>query len=217
MTSPTSLAAAGNRLILAVSFSGPGGSLALADGRDIDEIFWTERATASELATVRLMELLARGGRTLPDLTHVLVNNGPGSFTGIRVGLNLARALAYALPRPIAAIDALTILAHKHLRPGDRRLIALKAVRNHHYVAEYARDHDRLILVDGPRSLPREDARFDSTDVLIEGETAGFDPHPRASDLARAYLDQPELAIFSSDSVKPLYVRGSEAEEKSRK
>jgi tRNA threonylcarbamoyl adenosine modification protein YeaZ len=147
-----------------------------------------------------------------------LVNPGPGSFTGIRVGLNLARTLAFALDRPLASLDALTILAHKYLKPGERGVIALKAVRNHLYVGGFARHADRLEVTDPPRSLERVDPRLSGTEVRIEGETPDFDPHPRASDLLRASLDLPALTPFSDwDRAKPLYIRGSEAEEKLRK
>ncbi|NJL25094.1 MAG: tRNA (adenosine(37)-N6)-threonylcarbamoyltransferase complex dimerization subunit type 1 TsaB [Calothrix sp. SM1_5_4] len=92
--------------LLAVATSGPEGSLALArfdaGGNLVSsrEVRWRKKAMHSELATVKLQELLRDANTPLADLTHLAVNIGPGSFTGIRVGINLARTLAYGLALP---------------------------------------------------------------------------------------------------------------------
>ena len=219
MTSPTCSPAAKSRLILAVSFSGPGGSLALRTPDRTETVDWEKKATASELATVKLQELLDRTGASLTDLTHILVNVGPGSFTGIRVGLNLARTLAYALDLPIAAVDALSILARKSLAPGDSGVVALKAVQTHFYAAGFRREANALTVTFAPTSLERAELdQTSATKVWIEGETPTFDPRVSALDLLDFAADLPEsIQFFSWIEMKPLYVRGSEAEEKLKK
>src|SRR4051812_2307414 len=97
---------------LAVATSGVYGSLALAG----KQVMWDKKAMHSELATVKLQELLALANLTLKNLTHIAVNVGPGSFTGIRVGINLARTLAYGLSLPVAPFNSLALLAAKYLQ-----------------------------------------------------------------------------------------------------
>src|SRR4051812_2016321 len=52
------------------------------------------------------------------DLTGVLVSTGPGSFTGIRIGLAAARALGQAMKIPVAGMSSLQIMAGGLLKPG---------------------------------------------------------------------------------------------------
>src|SRR4051812_5424411 len=100
-----------NNQTLAIVTSGSTGSLALGHA----QVAWTKKAMHSELATVKLSELLNAGGRQLGEITRLAVNIGPGSFTGIRVGINLARSLAYGLGIPVASFNTLEVLAAKHL------------------------------------------------------------------------------------------------------
>ena len=89
-------------ILLSVDTSGLEGSLALArleNGQilNLHEAQWLKKAMHSEVATVKLQELLTASQTTLKDLTHLTVNVGPGSFTGLRVGLSLVKTLAYSL------------------------------------------------------------------------------------------------------------------------
>lgn len=218
MTSPTCSLAAG-RVYLAVSFGGPGGSLALATSAWTAEINWEKKATSSELATLKLGELLASRELKLQDVTHILVNVGPGSFTGIRVGVNLARSLAYALDRPVAAVNALQILAQKYGEVNQSILIATHALQTHYYAAAFARDANGLTTTMAPQSMERGELdQHPATQVLIEGVAPDFDPHVSALDLVRARVQLPGMfTFFSWRELNPLYVRGSEAEEKMKK
>ncbi|WP_339075129.1 tRNA (adenosine(37)-N6)-threonylcarbamoyltransferase complex dimerization subunit type 1 TsaB [Teredinibacter turnerae] len=55
--------------------------------------------------------LLKASGLELAELDAVAVTNGPGSFTGIRIGLGIAQGLAYGAKLPIVGIDTLSVLA----------------------------------------------------------------------------------------------------------
>lgn len=206
-------------ICLTVATSGPRGSLALAEIGPAglawrDQAEWEKKAIHSELATTKLDELLRARGLTLKTLTHLAVSVGPGSFTGIRVGINLARTLAYALNLPITSFNALEVIAAKNLAVGERGLIHLKAVQDYHYAAVYEKHSEGLATHLAPASLTGEELKAHAatcTKVVSEG---GF----TASDLVQWLCDWPESKAFSSwKDVKPLYIRGSEAEEKLRK
>lgn len=235
MTSPTSSSTAGNpETLLAVATSSPQGSLALAERGpqgwiQLGQTAWDKKAMHSELATVKLEELLRQTQRKLKDLTHVAVINGPGSFTGIRVGLNLARSLAYGLSLPAAALNALAVLAFKNLADGERGLVAMKAVQNFYYTAVYERAGGLLREILSPRSLAKDELAQNlnsATRIWIEGETEGFSVRTEAQDVIAWLAAQdastkaaPGLrpaSFFSWKELKPLYIRASEAEEKLR-
>lgn len=64
-------------------------------------------------------ELLRESGLSLQQLEAIGVSSGPGSFTGIRIGLGVAQGLAYGAQLPLVAIDSLAILAHTYLQTTD--------------------------------------------------------------------------------------------------
>jgi tRNA threonylcarbamoyladenosine biosynthesis protein TsaB len=96
-------------VIVAIESASPDQSVALAapDGGTLATAAWTaERGQGSELLP-RLLGLLAEQGAGLDRVTGVAVGLGPGSFTGLRVGLALAKGLATGLGVPIAGVPSL--------------------------------------------------------------------------------------------------------------
>jgi tRNA threonylcarbamoyl adenosine modification protein YeaZ len=196
---------------------------------NLHEVRWDKRAAHSEIATVKLSELLTITGVTLPELTHVAVNVGPGSFTGIRVGLSLARSLAYSLNLPIAGINSLENLALAKCPADGRVFVALKAVQNFFYCAGFELLNGELRLLLEPQSAeePRlaelirsiASSESSSTKVLVETQTSGFEHTSSAPGLLQYVARGAGATVNSSkfstwQDVEPLYIRGSEAEEK---
>lgn len=208
--------------LLAVDTSSVKGSVALAiESRSIEQFNWDKQASHSEVATKETQRLLETCQLQFKDLTHLSVNIGPGSFTGIRVGLNLVRTLAYSLELPIATFSTLELLAFKNGRVGESLLIATKAVQNFFYVAGYRLLDSGLENTLTPTSFTIEDIeknRSGYTKVLIEGVTPGLESYTNASlqiDMLRKWPEA--IKFFSWKNANPLYIRASEAEEKMRR
>lgn len=70
----------------------------------------TDRRHAEEISPL-IQKLLADGGITLEDLDLLIVDRGPGRFTGLRVGLATIKTLAFALDVPVVGLTSLEILA----------------------------------------------------------------------------------------------------------
>ncbi len=213
-------------LLLAVDTSGPTGSLALAavDGGKVlklHESSWIKKAMHSEVATVRLQELLKGSGATFRSLTHLAVNCGPGSFTGLRVGINMVKSLAYALALPVAPLNTLETLAFREGLPGERIFVALRAVQNFFYCAAYTKGETGMACILEPRSALEEELEklaqgLDK--VRIEGRTLAFDPLTSANVLLPLLTQlTPPRPYLNWKQIEPLYIRGSEAEEKLKK
>lgn len=129
-------------LLLAVDTSGKNGSLAVArvtSGRseiDIVEVVpLTGGAFSAELVP-SIAALLEKHGRSKRDLGAFAIVSGPGSFTGLRVGLAAIKGLAEALEKPIVAISLLEAVA-RGSASRDRVLSVLDAGRGDVYVGEY--------------------------------------------------------------------------------
>ena len=103
--------------ILAIDTCGPTGSVALGRlaGRDLDLLGQKELEGRTYSATLvsAVAELLDRNQITLRDLGGIVVVNGPGSFTGVRVGLSAVKGLAEPAQIPVVAISRLLVLSRK--------------------------------------------------------------------------------------------------------
>lgn len=88
--------------------------VALAEGeRLLDEIALAESRRHARDLTAATRQLLRTQGWKPSDLHAVLVSRGPGSFTGLRVGIISAKILAYALKVPLIAIDTFAAIARQ--------------------------------------------------------------------------------------------------------
>jgi len=109
-------------LILAVDTTTPTGSVALLrNTRLIAEFNQDSAATFSERLLPAVQFMLKSCGMTVQDIHGFAVAVGPGSFTGIRIGLSTIKSFAYASGKPVAPVSTLTALATKLLH--SRRLI----------------------------------------------------------------------------------------------
>ena len=70
----------------------------------------------SEKLTVFIEELIAESAYSLQDLDAVCVSKGPGSYTGLRIGVSSAKGLCYALKIPLLAVDSLTVLGARFVQ-----------------------------------------------------------------------------------------------------
>lgn len=82
-----------------------------------------------------IQAMLAEVGLTPQNLGSLVVNCGPGSFTGIRTGLTVARTMAQFLPVEAYGMDTFTLLAARPAWRGQTVAVALNAFRQQHYHA----------------------------------------------------------------------------------
>jgi tRNA threonylcarbamoyladenosine biosynthesis protein TsaB len=130
-------------LLLAVDTSGKHGSVALAEcaGEScaVIEVVPLAGGVFSAQLVPQIASLLEKYGRTRNDLHAFAVATGPGSFTGLRVGLAAVKALAEALQKPIVPISLLEAIAFSGSARG-RVLALLEAGRGDVYVGDYEFD-----------------------------------------------------------------------------
>ena len=105
-------------LLLGIDTCGPSGSVALGllnQGRALEILTQKELAGRTYSATLisAIQELLTGQGIRLPDIGCIVAVNGPGSFTGVRVGLSAAKGLAEGAGLPVLAVSRLEVLAKK--------------------------------------------------------------------------------------------------------
>jgi len=135
-------------LILAVDTSGKHGSIALARCNvrcEVMEVVPLQGGTFSALLVPQIAALLSAHGVSRKELDGFAVVSGPGSFTGLRVGLAAVKALAEVLHQPIAAVSLLEAVAQSGSARGAV-LAALDAGRGEIYAGEYDVASHRAIV-----------------------------------------------------------------------
>lgn len=229
--------------ILTIATTSSIGGVALFDGPDcIGERTWVKNfqtnTSHSELFSPALESLLKDIKITLAEIDYIAVEVGPGSFTGIRVGVNAARSLAYSLNIPVVKFDSLTVLAQQAIEQKSSQqdiLVAINAFRNFVYAAKFKNHEGVIKRVADPRAVTPEDfLSLLENDLLFIGDAKNvFLKHVSQQDIRKlTFLSLPpnfssattlgRLAlraiqgqeIVSWKEVLPLYIRKSEAEEK---
>jgi tRNA threonylcarbamoyladenosine biosynthesis protein TsaB len=187
-------------LLLAVDTSGKHGSIALArcepdDACEIIEVAPLSGGTFSAELVPQIAALLDRHGFTKADIGGFAVVSGPGSFTGLRIGLAVIKALAEVLAKPIAAVSLLDALAS---HTEGRVVAAIDAGRNQVFLAEYEANRAPTQLI-RERSLAREEWLESATNVTI------VTPDDILAEAARARgLHVIEVARPQSDAIAKL-------------
>jgi tRNA threonylcarbamoyladenosine biosynthesis protein TsaB len=131
-------------LLLAADTSGKHGSIALADcgpgtACRMIEVVPLDGGTFSAQLVPQVAALLAKHGSSKQDIEGFAVVAGPGSFTGLRIGLAAIKALAEVLAKPIAAVSLLEAIAIAG-RSRGKVIATLDAGRGDVYAGEYGVD-----------------------------------------------------------------------------
>lgn len=105
--------------------------------------------SASDKLHLLVKQVLETSGLQLKDLDAIAVSIGPGSYTGLRIGLAAAKGYAYALSVPVIPVSTLKAMAwaakFRHGLSGDRYAPAIDARRNEIFWAVYDQNLDTLI------------------------------------------------------------------------
>lgn len=218
-------------LIVAIDTSGRNGSVALcrgdADTFEVLQLTTLEGGTYSAKLVPSIADLLLRSNVTKAQLDGLVVVDGPGSFTGLRVGLATVKALCEVLRKPLATVSMLEALAITSGHDAEIVTAILDAGRGELYVGKYQIDKQGARLLRD--SLPKLDeflklsSSFGSrvvtpapniADVLVAaGYRATLVESLRADAIARIGLRK-HLAGVTADPawLDANYIRRSDAE-----
>ncbi|MBM7044438.1 MULTISPECIES: tRNA (adenosine(37)-N6)-threonylcarbamoyltransferase complex dimerization subunit type 1 TsaB [Rhizobium] len=161
-------------------------------------------------------EALAKAGTALSDVERVVVTVGPGSFTGIRIGVAAARGFALSLDIPAVGVTTLEVMAAAagKQNPGKPVLAAIDAKREEIYLQAFDANGDpldeaRAVTVDEARTIA---AAFDG---IVTGTAVArlsdAPPAERPDAFPIAVVARLGAAKPVSEKPKPLYLRGPDA------
>ena len=215
-------------VILGIDTSGTSFSVALSrDGKLIYDVFLIQPGfNHSELLLPEIKKALKVRRINLSDISKIAVCIGPGSFTGIRIGLVCARTLAQVLNVPVVAIDSLSVISCGIKKPGVNVVSILDALRGEVYVlhnkvagielfnkfVRKLKDFKKPTIVAGSGALlyAKEIIAIKNKNIMIAG---GIYNYPRAEVLC---LMAQNIKGVHFSKVMPCYIKRSWAEENSK-
>jgi len=181
-------------MLLAIDTATRYASVALYDASGvISEESWRSEKNHSVEVMPAVSRMLSRQGLTPGQLTGVAVAKGPGSFTGLRIGMSIAKGLCLALSIPIISIPTLDIVTYAAGDPGGRVFAVLEAGRGRICVGSYHFEGG-LPVQEGETALVRSSdwVANAAEPVLVTGEVS--------AELVERLLAQPDahnIAISS--------------------
>ena len=222
--------------ILALDTSTLVSSVAVADtDKLLAELTLETRLTHSETVMPHIEQVLAMADIDKTKLAGVAVSIGPGSFTGLRIGLASAKGMAYALDIPLIGVPTMEALACQCPVPGIYAVPLIDAQKGNAYMAVYRWEDGQLVEQQAVEVLSVDDclARCAALDrpVILLGDAAvkkvaGRKELPQGVQIALPHIVMPRaagtallglrrLAAGQAGSVmdmEPVYIRRSEAE-----
>ena len=219
--------------VLALTSSSSFASIALSDGQKKFERTHSVPRGHTEFMNSALAEIMTESQFTFSQIDLIALDQGPGSFTGIRVAVNIARSLCYSLQKPCWVTQSTDLLCTEK----KSILVGINAFKNLIFCAVFEsglRTQPTRVL-----SIPEIEklaVSYPATLTFVGDAWAAYqnqwssefkekiqrDPHlsdfPRASELAaRAHLSSTNDWIQDWNLIAPLYLRESAAEENLRK
>lgn len=178
---------------LALDTSQTSGSIALADAdKLLYSAYFDLRITHSETLMPAIDAAIKTCGASPKEISELYVCLGPGSFTGLRIGLATAKGMAYGLDLPVYGFDALQLTAFPCILSNKKILAVIDARMKQVYAALYNPD---LSVLQAPRVLdPQELLDWDLSGTVVTGSAVA---------LVRPLLEKANLA----SSYAPKYFR----------
>lgn len=218
-------------LILNIETSGPVCSVCIShNGKMLGIKEELEGNNHASILTVLIQELFEELGLEMNQLDAVAVSAGPGSYTGLRIGVVTAKGFCYALDKPLIAIDSLEILKEAlQKRHGGTDLLycpTIDARRDEIYFALYAGNYK---VVSSRNIILQQNLPFDNLErkqIIVGGSAADkcrnfwkddqiiYDSYTRTSsrymhplaELAFSSSAFENVASFTPEYIKPVYV-----------
>ena len=206
--------------ILSVETSAKCASAAiLRDGKIVDFRTADDKYKHAMTVVPLISELLEQNGLSLRDIDCYAVAVGPGSFTGIRIGITVIDALSYVNRKKIIPVSSLDALYYSLDKRKENTVCSVIDARNNNVYAEVLGKNGDVLLGKGAYTLDELRNYCDET-VLCIGDISVFGKY---SEEEKKYPDAASAALWAwdhqdtaEDTVDALYMRPSQAERLSR-
>ncbi len=174
------------------------------DGILLDKIVYDASLRQSETMVLEIEHILKRNNLRKKELSNIIVGIGPGSYTGVRIGIIVAKVLAYSLKIPLFAISSLSLLKI----PQKPTICLLNARAERVYFAVY--DGEDILVEPCVISLIEARKYIESHPTyLLSGDAYLFNLKSASYDAIQNLLDgfNPKYLVKNIFALKPIYLK----------
>lgn len=155
-----------------------------------------------------VQEVLTESGATLTELDALAFGRGPGSFTGVRIGIGIAQGLALGAELPMIGVSTLATMAQgAGAKPATRVLAAIDARMGEVYWAEYQRDEQGVWHGEETEAVLKPEAVAERL-AQLSGEWAtvgtGWQAWPDLAKASGLTLSSGEIELPAAEDMLPL-------------
>ena len=192
--------------LLALESSAVAASVALLEGqRVVGEFFLSTAQTHSQTLLPMTQQLLADTGLSLPQLDLLAVSNGPGSFTGLRIGLAAVKGMAFGADKPCVGVSTLEALAY-NLRGFEGIAVAVMDARCRQvYTARFSLSEGRVERLSPDEAISLEELgkvlEKEEKPLFLVGDGAEMCYNQLLDKLPQLRLAPPHLRLQRASSV----------------
>ena len=220
-------------LILALESSALTASVAICDGERLLGEYTVNNGNTHSETLLPMAEALLRDLRiSISEIDLFAVSVGPGSFTGIRIGVSTLKGLAFGTKKPCIGVSTLEAMAYNLYIPNGLICPVMNARRKQVYTALFRESNGKMerLMDDSAISVEELDQILatyhepvylvgDGYDLAVENltHTLGSTPerlrYQSAASIAKAaYIAYSEGSYVSDNDIKPIYLRPCQAE-----
>ena len=192
----------------------------IEDGKLIDSITEEMASDLSKIALLKISEMFNSNNLKPNDIDKILVVNGPGSFTGIRVGITIAKTYAWGLKKDITTVTSLEAMAISSNFKGYK-VPLIDARRGYVYGAIFDEDNNEVFKAChiSLEQLKEHINKLDKDVVIITNDELDLEYNkeeykPDILKIVEKYKDRENV---NPHFVNPEYLKLTEAEEKNNK
>ena len=215
------------------SSAAPASVCLFEDGKILSEYYLNVGLTHSQTLMAMTESVLHIAGRSAQEIDIYAVNSGPGSFTGVRIGVSAVKGMAFAEDKPCIAVSTLESMAYNYFGGHCVVCACMDARRQQVYNALFEADGEAINTLIGDRAVGIDELLSDlaslNREIILVGDGAQLvyqscddekirlaPPHlryQRASSVAMAALQKYNRGeILSPAALTPHYLRLSQAE-----
>jgi len=189
----------------------------VVDGKLLSEIKENCGKDLSSVALYKISEMINQNKLTPNDIDKIIVVNGPGSFTGIRVGITIAKTFAYSLNKEITTITSLEAMSLSNDTDIEFKVPIIDARRGYVFGAIYDNQNNPVLK---PQYISLEALKTATNNLIDEyiyisnnsfNDIEVTEYSPNIEKIVNTYSDKESV---NPHSVNPIYLKLTEAEEK---
>ena len=205
-------------LTLAFDTSSSALSIALFSNQKLlDKHTIFENSLQSQLIIVEIEKILKKNKIWYQDLDLIATINGPGSFTGIRIGLSVARTIKIAINKPLILVNSCEAIAYKYKKYQGKIIALLDAKMDEFFIAEFLCQNEKLTTLKEPYLIKSNELEsfLPKDDYLICGNASKSQDQLEADLIGLLAIEKFQNDDANQNS-NPLYLRMPKIEKRKK-